>query len=335
MKRNMTRREFSRDLAALAGSFGLPRFAVTAYAQQPAEPRRIGVLLVISSPGGKEVKALRQGLRDAGYAEGRDVLIEWRSADGDYDRIPELLAELIQSKVEVILVETTRAALAAKRVTSTVPIVMALVGDPVGSGLVTNLARPTGNITGLSSMKSELSAKRLQLLKDTVPRLARVAVLWNPDTPWHVKVIEELESAAPKLSIGLILVSAQTPEELSAAFSTMRRANAQALYLIESPLFSTDRPMLLTLLSKAQIPMIEAERKFIETGGLMSFGTSVSDLYLRSAVYVDKILKGAKPADLPIEQPTKFELVVNLKTAKALGIIIPQSILLSADEVIR
>ena len=335
MKRNMTRREFSRDLAALAGSFGLPRFAVTAYARQPAEPRRIGVLLVISSPGGKEVKALRQGLRDAGYAEGRDVLIEWRSADGDYDRIPELLAELIQSKVEVILVETTRAALAAKRVTSTVPIVMALVGDPVGSGLVTNLARPTGNITGLSSMKSELSAKRLQLLKDTVPRLARVAVLWNPDTPWHVKVIEELESAAPKLSIGLILVSAQTPEELSAAFSTMRRANAQALYLIESPLFSTNRPMLLTLLSKAQLPMIEAERKFVETGGLMSFGTSVSDLYLRSAVYVDKILKGAKPADLPIEQPTKFELVVNLKTAKALGIIIPQSILLSADEVIR
>ena len=335
MKRNMTRREFSRDLAALAGSFWLPRFAVTAYARQPAEPRRIGVLLVISSPGGKEVKALRQGLRDAGYAEGRDVLIEWRSADGDYDRIPELLAELIQSKVEVILVETTRAALAAKRVTSTVPIVMALVGDPVGSGLVTNLARPTGNITGLSSMKSELSAKRLQLLKDTVPRLARVAVLWNPDTPWHVKVIEELESAAPKLSIGLILVSAQTPEELSAAFSTMRRAKAQALYLIESPLFSTNRPMLLTLLSKAQLPMIEAERKFVETGGLMSFGTSVSDLYLRSAVYVDKILKGAKPADLPIEQPTKFELVVNLKTAKALGITIPRSILVRAGEVIR
>ena len=335
MKRNMTRREFSRDLAALAGSFWLPRFAVTAYARQPAEPRRIGVLLVISSPGGKEVKALRQGLRDAGYAEGRDVLIEWRSADGDYDRIPELLAELIQSKVEVILVETTRAALAAKRVTSTVPIVMALVGDPVGSGLVTNLARPTGNITGLSSMKSELSAKRLQLLKDTVPRLARVAVLWNPDTPWHAKVIEDLESAARQLSIALILVSAQTPEELGTAFTTIRRANAQALYLIESPLFSTNRPMLLTLLSKAQLPMIEDERKFVETGGLMSFGTSVSDLYLRSAVYVDKILKGAKPADLPIEQPTKFELVVNLKTAKTLGLTIPQSILVQANEVIR
>ena len=335
MKRNMTRREFSRDLAALAGSFGLLPLAVTAYAQQSAEPRRIGILLVISSPGGKEVNAFRQGLRDAGYAEGRDVVIEWRSADGDYGRIPDLIAELIQSKVEIILVETTRAALAAKKATSTVAIVMALVGDPVGSGLVTSLARPTGNVTGLSSMHSELNTKRLQLLKDTIPRLARVAVLWNPDTPWHVKVIEELEFAAPKLSIGLSLASARTPEELGSAFETFRRANAQALYLIESPLFSTNRSMLLTLLSKSQLPMIEAERNFVDKGGLISFGTSVSDLYFRSAVYVDKILKGAKPADLPIEQPTKFELVVNLKTAKTLGLTIPQSILVQANEVIR
>ena len=335
MKRNMTRREFSRALAILAGSFGLLGLSVAAYAQQVAEPRRLGVLLVISSPGGKEAKALRQGLREAGYTEGRDVVIEWRSADGDYGRISTLLAELIQSKVDVIVVETTRAALAAKRATSTVAIVMALVGDPVWSGLVTSLARPAGNVTGLSSMKSDLTAKRLQLLKDAVPRLARVAVLWNPATPWHVKVIEELESAAPKLSIGLSLVSAQTPEELGPAFSTIRRVNAQALYLIESPLFSTNRAMLLNLLSNAQLPMIEAERKFVDTGGLMSFGTSVSDLYFRSAVYVDRILKGAKPADLPIEQPTKFELVVNLKTAKALGLTIPQSILVQANEVIR
>ena len=184
-------------------------------------------------------------------------------------------------------------------------------------------------------MKSDLSAKRLQLLKETVPRLARVAVLWNPDTPWHAKVIEELKSAAPKLSIGLSLVSVQTLEQLDPAFSTIRRANTQALYLIESPLFSTHRALLLELLSKARLPMIEAEGKFVETGGLMSFGTNVGDLYRRSAGYVDKILKGAKPADLPIEQPTKFELVVNLKTAKALGITIPQSILLRADEVIR
>jgi len=335
MNRRIARRSFVRDLAILVGSLGLLCLPVKSYLQQLELPRRIGFLLVISSPGGEEAQAFRQGLRDAGYNEGRDVVIEWRNANGDYDRIPGLVADLVHSKVDVIVVETTRAAQAARQGAPTTPIVMALVGDPVGSGLVASLARPAGNVTGLSSMKSDLSAKRLQLLKDTVPRLARVAVLWNPDTPWHAKVIEELESVAPKLSIGLSLVSVRTPEQLEPAFSTIRRANAQALYLIESPLFSTHRATLLKLLSKARLPMIEAERKFVETGGLLSFGTSVGDLFRRSAGYVDKILKGAKPADLPIEQPTKFELVVNLKTAKALGITIPQSVLLQADEVIR
>ena len=184
-------------------------------------------------------------------------------------------------------------------------------------------------------MGTELTAKLLQLLKETIPRLTRVAVLWNPDTPWHAKVIEELESAAPKLSIGLSLVSVRTPEQLGPAFSTIRRANVQALYLIQAPIFSTHRAMFLELLSNARLPMIESERRFVDAGGLMSFGTNIRDLYLRSAWYVDKILKGAKPGDLPIEQPTKFELVVNLKTAKALGITIPESILLRADEVIR
>jgi len=329
-----SRRTFTFGLAALAGWAGLNSFP-TAAAQQSASPRRIGLLLVISAPESKEVQAFRQALRDLGYGEGRDVVIELRSANGVYDRIPKLVAELVQSKADVIVVETTRAAQAARQGAPTTPIVMALVGDPVGSGLVASLARPAGNVTGLSSMKSDLSAKRLELLKDTVPRLARVAVLWNPDTPWHAKVIEELKSAAPKLSIGLSLVSVQTPEQLDPAFSTIRRANAQALYLIESPLFSTQRVLLLELLSKARLPMIEAERKFVDTGGLLSFGTNVEDLYRRSAGYVDKILKGAKPGDLPIEQPTKFELVVNLKTAKALGITIPQSVLLQADEVIR
>ena len=335
MIRRLSRRAFVSNLAALAVSPAIVFNPQSAYAQQPASPRRIGVLLVISAPESKEVLAFQQALRDLGYAEGRDVVIELRSANGVYDRIPDLVADLVQSKVDVIVVETTRAAQAARHGAPTTPIVMALVGDPVGSGLVASLARPAGNVTGLSSMKSDLSAKRLQLLKETVPRLARVAVLWNPDTPWHAKVIEELKSAAPKLSIGLSLVSVQTLEQLDPAFSTIRRANTQALYLIESPLFSTHRALLLELLSKARLPMIEAEGKFVETGGLMSFGTNVGDLYRRSAGYVDKILKGAKPADLPIEQPTKFELVVNLKTAKALGITIPQSILLRADEVIR
>ncbi|MGQ0579773.1 MAG: ABC transporter substrate-binding protein [Betaproteobacteria bacterium] len=335
MTRRMTRRAFTRDLAALAGSLGLFCLPVNVYAQKPAVPRRIGFLLVISSPEGKEAQAFRQGLRDAGYVEGRDVVIEWRNANGVYDRIPDLVADLVQSKVDAIVVETTRAAQAARHDAPTTPIVMALVGDPVGSGLVASLAHPAGNVTGLSSMKSDLSAKLLQLLKDAIPRLTRVAVLWNPDTPWHAKVIEELESAARKLSIGLSLVNVRAPEQLEPAFSTMRRANAQALYLIESPLFSTHRATVLKLLSKARLPMIESERKFVDAGGLMSYGTNVEDLYLRSAVYIDKILKGAKPGDLPVEQPTRFELVVNLKTAKALGITIPQSILLQADEVIR
>jgi putative ABC transport system substrate-binding protein len=331
----MTRRAFAQHFAALVGSLGLFCLPVKVYPQQPASPRRIGFLLVISSPDGKEVQAFRQGLRHAGYTEGRDVVIEWRTANGVYNLIPDLVAELVRSKVDVIVVETTRAAQAARQGAPTTSIVMALVGDPVGSGLVASLAHPAGNVTGLSSMKSDLSAKRLQLLKDTIPRLARVAVLWNPDTPWHAHVIAELMSAAPKLSIALSLVSVQTPEQLGPAFATMRRENAQALYLIESPLFSTHRTTLLKLLSKARLPMIESERKFVDAGGLMSFGTNVEDLYLRSAGYVAKILKGAKPGDLPIEQPTKFEFVVNLKTAKALGITIPQSILLQADEVIR
>ena len=290
---------------------------------------------MILSPESKDVQGFRQGLRNAGYDEGRDVIIEWRTANGDLDRIPGLVADLIQSKVDVMVVETTPAALAAKRATSTLPIVMALVADPVSSGLVANLAHPGGNVTGVSPMKAEITAKLLQLLKETIPRLARVAVLWNPDMPWHAKVIEEIKSAAPKLSIELSLVSVQTPEQLAAAFPTIRRANAQALYLIDAPIFSTNRAMLLKLLSKAQLPMIESERRFVDAGGLISFGTNMGDLYLRSAWYVDKILKGAKPGDLPIEQPTKFELVVNSKTAKVLGLRIPESVLLNANEVIR
>ena len=335
MNRRITRRAFARDLAVLVGSLGLFCLPVKAYPQKPASPRRIGVLLVIYSPESNQALAFRQGLRDAGYDEGRDVIIEWRNANGDYDRIPGLVADLVQRKVEVIVVETTLAAQTIKRATSTIPIVMALVGDPVGSGLVASLPRPGGNITGLSSMTIPLSTKRLELLKEAVPQAARVAVLWNPDTPWHTKVVEDLKAVAPKLSIRLSLVSVQTPEQLEPAFSTIRRANAQALYLIESPLFSKHRLTLVKLVSKARLPAIYPERQFVDAGGLMSFGTNVGDLYRRSAGYVDKILKGARPADLPIEQPTKFEFVVNLKTAKALGITIPQSILLRADEVIR
>ena len=330
----MNRRSFVSGFIALAAFLGLLGLASAVDAQQPA-PRRIGVLLVGPSPESKEAQAFRQGLRDAGYAEGRDVVIEWRSAAGDYARIPALAAELVQSKVDVVVVNGTPATRAAKHATSTIPIVMVLVADPVGSGLVANLAHPGENITGLSMMAIELIAKRLQLLKETIPRLTRVAVIGNPDNPLQPKMVEDLKAGAPSLAIELKFVGARTPEQFDPAFSALSQAHAQALYVIGDPFFFAHRTTLLKLVSKARLPCIYAERNFVDEGGLMSYGPNLGDEFRRSAGYVDKILKGAKPGDLPIEQPTKFELVVNLKTAKALGITIPESILLQVDEVIR
>ena len=212
---------------------------------------------------------------------------------------------------------------------------MADVADPLGSGLVTSLAHPGGNVTGLSTMMIELSAKRLQLLKEAIPRVVRVAVLSNPDTPYVPKMIEELKAAGPSLSIELKFVDVRTPEEFSSVFSAVSRAHVQALYVIDDVLFISHRPALLKLVSKARVPAIYSSREFADEGGMMSYGANWADLFRRSAGYVDKILRGAKPGDLPIEQPTKFDLVVNLKTAKALGITIPDSILLRADEVIK
>ena len=335
MIRRLSRRSFVSSLSALAASSAIVFKLQSAYAQQPGSPRHIGVLLVARSPDSEEVQAFRQGLLEAGYVEGRDVVIEWRVANGDYHQIPELVADLVQRKVDVIVVISTPAAKAVKRATSTIPIVLALVADPVGSGLVTSLAHPGGNITGLSLMTAELAAKRLQLLKEAIPRLTRVAVLWNPNTTFHTGVNEQLKAAAPSLSIKLNLVPARTPEEFGPAFSAVSRAHAQALYVLDDAFFFTHRTTLLKLASKARIPVIYSERNFPDAGALMSYGIYVEDLFRRSAGYVDKILKGAKPGDLPIELPTKFQLVVNLKTAKALGITIPQSILLRADEVIR
>lgn len=319
-------------LAACLGSFS---FATAADAQQPALPRHIGVLLALFSPESKEAQAFRQGLRDAGYAEGRDLVIEWRSANGDYNRVPELAADLVQRKVDVIVVDTTVATRAAKRATSIIPIVMATIADPVGTGLVASLAHPGGNVTGLSMMTTDLSAKRLQLLKEAIPRLTRVAVLWNPDTPYHPKAIEEIKAVAPSLSVKFSFVGAQTSEDFSAAFSAVRRVRAQALYVIIDPYFFNHRMTLLALASKARLPVIYGEKNFVEAGALMSYGPNFGDMFRRSAEYVDKIFKGAKPADLPIEQPKEYELVINLKTAKALGLTIPESILLRADEVIE
>jgi putative tryptophan/tyrosine transport system substrate-binding protein len=319
-------------LAALAASLSL---ASAVEAQQVVTLPHIGLLLVGFSPDSKEALAFQHGLQEGGYIEGRNVVIEWQSANGDYDQLPRLAAALVQRRLDVIVVDSTPGALAVKRATSTIPVVMTLVGDPVGSGLVANLAHPSGNVTGLSAMAPEVGIKRLQLLRDTLTRLRRVAVLWDPALPWHSKVIEELKVAAPSLRLELTLAGVRTPGEIDPAFSAIRRAHAKALYIVPDALFLTHRMTLLKLASKARLPAMFGDKEFVYAGGLMSYGASYEDLFRRAAGYAVKILKGAKPADLPIEQPTKFELVVNLKTAKALGITIPESILLRADEVIR
>jgi putative ABC transport system substrate-binding protein len=326
----MQRREFITLLGGAAAAWPL-----AARAQQPATPRRVGVLLVGLSPESNEAKQFRLGLRDLGYSEGRDVLIEWRSANGDYDRIPALVANLVQSKVDVIVQDSTVGTEVTKRATSTIPIVMALVLDPVGSGLVKSLSHPGENVTGLSMMATELYPKRMQLLKEMKPQLTRVAVLWNPDHPFHAKAVEELKAIAPSLAVELSFAGARTPEQLVPAFLDATRAKAQAVYVVEDPIFFAHRMTVLNLASTAQLPTIHELRRWPEAGALMSYGPDLHDLFRRAAIYVDRIFKGAKPADLPVEQPTKFELVINLKTAKTLGLAIPSGMLAIADEVIE
>ena len=323
-----------RRLFLLVLALNLAVAAAPTRAQQPNKIPVVGMFVV--NPHDPLVAALRQGLHELGYVEGRTIRFEFRTTQGLHvDRLPGLAQELIQLKVDLIVVTSTPEALAVKHATSTLPILVTLVADPVGSGLVANLAHPGANVTGNSIMTTELSAKRLQLLKQTIPRLTRVAVLWNPDNPTHPKMIEEIKAAAPSLSLEVSFVPVRTPEEFAAAFSAISRAHAQALYLLENALFYQQKMTLAKLASKARLPTIYGWRGFADAGGLMSYGANYEDLMRRSAVYIDKILKGAKPGDLPVEQPTKFELVVNLKTAKALGITIPQSILIRADEVIR
>jgi putative ABC transport system substrate-binding protein len=322
---------FAALIACLA-QFGTPAFAAD---EPPASHKRVGVLLAMYSQESKEAQAFRQGLRDAGYSEGRDLMVEWRSANGDYALVPQLVTNLIRSKVDVIVVDSTVGTRAAKRATSTIPIVMATIADPLGTGLVPSLAHPGGNVTGLSVMTTDLSAKRLQLMKEAIPGLTRVGVLWNPDTPYHTNAVKEIKTAALALSINLSLAAARTPDQISAAFTTFNKARAQALYVIVDPFFFNRRESLLASASKARLPVIYGERNFAEAGAFMSYGPNFSALFRRASEYVDKILKGATPGELPIGQPTQFELVVNLNTANVLGITIPESILVRADELIR
>ena len=303
-------------------------------AQQPVSPR-IGVLMVAFSLESNAAKQFRLGLRDAGYVDGRNVTIEWRSANGDYSRIPQLAADLLQRQVDVIVVDSTPGVRGVKEATSRIPIVMAVIGDPVGSGIVTNLSHPGENVTGFSVLAAVLSVKRLQLLKDAIPRLNRVAILWNPNTKWHSHALEDLKEVAPSLAVELGAHSIRTPEELAPAFDAISRTKAQGICVLDDAQFVIHRKKLVALASTARVPAIYGERSFVEEGGLMSYGANYAEHWRRAAAYVDKILKGTRPGDLPVEQPNRFELLVNVRAAKALALTIPESTLLLTDEIIR
>jgi putative ABC transport system substrate-binding protein len=284
------------------------------------------------------VEAFLQGLRDLGYVEGRNVVIEYRSAEGKLERYPALVAELVALKVDVIFVPGTPAALAAKQATRTLPIVFAAAADPVADGLVTSLAQPGGNVTGLSSFSPELVGKRLELLKQAVPGVSRVAVLWQPGGQGErtdKDLLKRADVAARALGVQLQVVEVRGPADFDRAFSDITRARAGALTVLGTPMFFTERRRLVDLAAKNRLPAVYGTRDYVDVGGLMAYGPNTADLVRRAATYVDKILKGAKPADLPVEQPTKFELLINLKAAKALGLTIPQSLLQRADEVIQ
>ena len=306
-------------------------------AQPPPKVAKIG-LLTPSSPAGSGhlVEAFTQGFRDLGYIEGKTFVLQARYGDGKSERLSELARELVSWKADVIVTSTDVATAAVRRQTRTMPIVMALSTDPVGTGFVASLARPGGNVTGLSNITAELSGKRLELLKQAVPGLARVAFLWNPDVRGAVLDYKETEERARSLRLELRSLEVYTAEDLERAFAILRGERPQAFIVAAANLVMFARRTAIAQFAQSnRLASMYAAREYVDAGGLMSYGANVSDMFRRSALYVDKILKGAKPADLPVEQPTKFELVINLKTAKALGLTIPQPLLLRADDVIQ
>jgi ABC-type uncharacterized transport system substrate-binding protein len=281
-------------------------------------------------------EGFRRGLRDLGYVEGQNVVIVYRSAEGKFDQLPDLAAELVCQNVDVIVSRVTQASLAVKSTTRTTPIVMLGVADPVGAGLVNSLSRPGGNITGTSGVATAVVGKALQLLLEAVPGVSRVAVLWNPaNSVFQTQMVRETEAAGRTLRVKLQLVEARSSGELDAAFAAMTRQSPGALFILGDPVFTLHRARIVELAAKARVPAMYGIREAAEAGGLMSYGPDYAELGKRTAAFVDRILKGAKPAELPVEQPTKFELVINLKTANALGLTIPPSVLARADEVIQ
>jgi len=324
--------EIERRKFLLAG--GALLAAPLARGQPAGKVYRIGVLSPGFPPPGL-LEAFRDGLRDLGYIEGKTVAIEWRFAEGRNERLAALADALVRLKVDVIFAVNTPAAQAAKKATTSIPIVIARLADPVGTGLVPSISRPGGNITGLSSITDEVAVKRLEFLKEILPGLSRVAALWNAGNPGARNVVRVIERAAPSLGLQLQLVPVRAPSDFDGAFEAAIGGRAEALFVVDDVLVTTHKVQFLSLAAKHSLPVVASYEEFAKAGALMTFGTSVPYEYRRAAYFVDRILKGARPADLPIEQPTKFLYVINLKTAKALRLNIPQSVLVRADEVIE
>jgi putative tryptophan/tyrosine transport system substrate-binding protein len=325
----MKRREFITLVGGAVATWPL-----AARAQHPAMPV-IG--FIGPAPAATylpRVEALRAGLRDLGYVEGKNIVIEFRWADR-VDELPDMAAELVRMKVDILLVSSSTFVEPARQATKTIPIVFAIHADPVGLGHVASLARPGGNITGLSTLLTDLVAKELEIFKEALPQITRIGILWNPTTPSHGPAVQAVEAVGEKLGVQLLLVPAQTVEEFDGAFSTIARERMGGFLVIASPLSFSQRAPLAELALKHRLPGMFGTRENVEAGGLMSYGADYNDLHRRAALYVDKILKGAKPADLPVEQASKYEFIINLKTANALGLAIPESLLTRADKVIE
>ena len=328
----------NRRKLVIAIGAGALTASFASFAQQPARVWRVGVLIPRGRPASVDAdyfRALPQGLRELGYVEGKNLAIEWRAADGKYERLPSLAAELVHLKMDVIVAATTLATSVAQKATTTIPIIMVSVFDPVDSGFVASLARPGGNITGLSNMSGEISPKHLEILLSMVPKLSRVALLVNPANSAAVATLKNIQAAAPKVGVEILPLEASKLREIENAFSSITKERVGAVIVTRDPLFQQYARQIAELAIKYRIASAFGTREPVEAGGLMSYGSSNADAFRRAATYVDKILKGAKPADLPVEQPTKFELIINGKTAKTLGFTIPQSLLISADKVIE
>jgi putative tryptophan/tyrosine transport system substrate-binding protein len=325
----MKRREFITLIGGAAVVWPL-----ATRAQQAGKIRTIGILNA-GSAGVPSAVVLPDALRELGWIEGKNIVFERRYAENRVERLPELAAELVRLNVDVIVGLGTLAPLAAKRATTTIPIVMTAAGDPLGSGLVASLARPGGNVTGMSLMAPDLGGKRLELLKELLPRLARVAVLWNAANPYPALVFKETQAAGRTLGIEVQSLEVRDPRDFDGAFEALRRQRPDALITVEDPLTFNYMKLIADFAAGQRLPTLHGFREDVAAGALMSYGANLADLFRRAAGYVDKILRGAKPADLPVQQPTKFELVINLRTAKVLGLTVPPSLLARADEVIE